>query len=113
MPSPLARALIGAAALAASLIPVSTAFADARDFTLINGSSETVAFVHVSEASAATWGPDILGTGVLLAGEQADVTFTGGPDSCTYDIKIVDLAGREAVIFDLDLCSTFTVTYRD
>jgi hypothetical protein len=92
-------------------IGVPLASADQRDFTLINGSSSTITQVYVEKSELNTWGEDVLGTGVLPAGDSVDIHFSGyDADECMFDIKVIASGGQEGFLYGIDLCSTSTVT---
>src|SRR3712207_5253889 len=44
----------------------STAFADPRDFTLINNTGQVITEVYVSPSNQTDWGEDVLGRDVLM-----------------------------------------------
>lgn len=90
-----------------------TAHADPRDFTLINGHpTVTLTQVYVSPSSQQDWGDDVLGQAVLAPGESVFIYFTRfTPDSCAYDIRVTYQDGEEGYLYNVDLCSTDTVTF--
>jgi hypothetical protein len=77
---------------------------------VINNSGDTVFYIYISPSTSPLWGPDQLGTGVLLSG--ASVTYTDMPPD-TYDIRIEfeNLAPRETYGFIVaaGLVATFTL----
>ena len=109
---PLLALMMMALAVAASS---GHARADQRDFTLINGSaSVTIMHVYVSASDLNDWGEDVLGQDVLLPGESVTILFSGfdGEEgTCLYDIRVVGQGGEEGVLYQIDLCSTDTVTF--
>ena len=111
---PLTRLIALCAALVLLLPAGAVAAADPRDFQLVNDTADTIYFVYVSPADAESWGEDVLGDEVLLAGESRTITFEGffeDPETatCLYDIKVESADGQEAVLYDVDLCATSTV----
>ena len=90
-----------------------TAHADPRDFTLVNTHpTVTLTRVYVSPSSQQDWGDDVLGQAVIGPGESAFIYFTNfTADTCSYDIKVVYEDGDEGYLYNVDLCSTDTVTF--
>jgi hypothetical protein len=105
----LAGLLTTSALFAATLTP---AFADQRDFTLVNDAPLTIANLYVSPAEMNEWGGDILGDQVIPSGESASVTFDGNAaGDCNYDIMVRGQGGEEGVLFKVDLCSISVVRF--
>jgi hypothetical protein len=104
--APVAALAVGATLL---LTPHS-AFADQRDFTLVNRSSQTIRNVYVSASDHRSWEEDVLGSDVLLSGRRLNIRFSGG-GGCIYDLRIVTMSGSEATRYGMNLCTTTTVTY--
>jgi hypothetical protein len=95
-------------------IAAQSVFADPRDFTLINSSSVTLTSVYVSPSDAKGWEEDVMGRDVLPAGDSVDISFAKAKTGvCLYDVKVVGLAGEVGILYDIDLCSTSTVTFSD
>ena len=84
--------------------------ADARDFTLVNGSPVVLVNLYISGADENNWGDDVLGTDVLSTDSSVPITFTGG-GGCQYDIMVRGQGGEEGYLYKVDLCSTTTVTF--
>ncbi len=109
--SVLALALVFATAIGVSAAPV--AQSDIRDFTLHNHTSWDFMHVHVSPAYSDSWGPDILGTDVLSAGQDLDVHFPGALETCSYDIKVDGFGDQSGEMYNVDLCTTRSVEFTD
>lgn len=92
-----------------------SASADPRDFTLVNGTSDTTFIdVYVSPSSSDDWEDDVLGQDVLLPGDSTDINFVGfNTNTCIYDIKVVGKDGSTGELDSVDLCNTTTVTFHD
>jgi hypothetical protein len=107
--------LTGIAALVMVAAPQATR-ADERNFTLINASpSVVITHVYVSAATTNDWEEDILGRDVLDPGDSVDILFSrydGEGGQCLYDIKVVGDGGQEGVLYNVNLCTTETVTFR-
>lgn len=102
------------AMLALLVIAVSAApaFADPRDFTLINNTGQVITEVYVSPSNQTDWGEDVLGRDVLMPTETVDITFQRfTPGDCLYDIKVITETGAEGELSQVNLCETTTVTF--
>ncbi len=106
-------ALPAAIALLAALWAM-PAFADPRDFNVVNGTSVVLTHVFVSPSDIVDWGDDIMGRDVLNPAETVNVTFGKfDGNSCLYDVKVVGQAGESGVMYKVDLCSVTTVTFTE
>ena len=83
------------------------------NFTLYNETSKSIQYLYVSAARSNTWGPDILGSGVLRSGAYTRITFPNqtSESRCIYDIKVV-FADRTKSIDRYNLCQTDSITVR-
>src|ERR1700716_3641003 len=98
-------ALPAAIALLAALWAI-PAFADPRDFTVVNSTSVILTHVFVSPSDTAEWGDDIMGRDLLNPDETVSVTFGKFDiDSCLYDVKVLGQQGQTGVLYKVDLCS--------
>ena len=99
------------AALALAVLSTAApAFADPRDFDLINRTGSTISEVYVSAANQMDWGEDVLGSNILKTGQKLTIKFdrfTAG--DCIYDVKVVLDSGDERS-GQFNLCQTSTVT---
>jgi hypothetical protein len=109
----LAQRLVGVAmALVMVGFSVTAAFADPRDFTLINATGRAIHQVYVGPSNQVDWGDDILGADILPDGATVGIKFqrfTQG--DCLYDIKVVTEDGAEGELDQVNLCETDTVTF--
>jgi len=105
--------LTGVSASLLAMVMIQNAFAaDPRDFVLNNNSAVDLAFVYVSPTATDDWGDDILGSGLLPAGQSADVTFKRfDGETCSYDIKVMGVGGEEGYLYKVDLCTVSRVTF--
>ena len=93
-------------------VTASTAFADPRDFTLVNNTGSVISEVYVSPSNLTDWGEDVLGRDVLLPGENVDIVFQKfTPGNCLYDVKVITDEGNEGELDQVNLCETHTVTF--
>jgi len=105
---------IAGAMLAMALVlgSVSTAFADPRDFVLINGTGTIISEVYVSASNLTKWGEDILGRDVLMPDENVTINFGKFSEGdCLYDIKVITDEGAEGQLTQVNLCTKNTVTF--
>ena len=99
-------------ALALVISSFSTAFADPRDFVLINNTGRILHQVYVSPSNVTDWGDDIMGRDVLMPGETVTITFAKFTQGdCFYDIKVITEDGAEGQLNQVNLCETNTVTF--
>jgi hypothetical protein len=105
--------LVGALlALVMVVVSTSTAFADPRDFTLINGTGQIIEQVYVAPSNLDDWGDDILGIDILEAGQSVNISFQRYTEGdCYYDIKVITGSGAEGELNQVNLCETTTVTF--
>jgi hypothetical protein len=87
-------AVLGAGAVAAGC--------DDADATLSveNRSDYAIIEIHVTPVGKASWGPNLIDGDVLRPGESVVL----GADCGTYDALLVDEAGVDCQIHDIDLC---------
>lgn len=105
---------IGAAALAvAAITAAESQAAGQQDFAVVNATGYAISELYVSPSASSNWDEDILGRDVLPEGDQTDITFDRGEDTCIWDLKVVyDDDGSSAEWGGLDLCSISVVTLR-
>jgi hypothetical protein len=104
-------AVVAALAIA-TVTTTAPAFADVRDFELINNTGQTIQQVYVSPSKDDDWGDDILGNDVLPAGRRVNITFGRFAEAaCYYDIKVITESGAEGRLDDVNLCEISTVTF--
>lgn len=85
------RRMLALVALLVGLTAAGTAQAQNR-FWLENHSNTTIREAYVSSSRVDVWGPDILGSGVLPAGQRVWVTPSFG--DCVLDVRVVYMDGR-------------------
>lgn len=68
--------------------------------TVYNDSDFVIQELYLTEVDSPTWGPDLLGSDVLLPGEAIEL----GLDCDYYDALVVDETGLECEILGIDLC---------
>ncbi|MBP0446526.1 Tat pathway signal protein [Roseomonas sp. SSH11] len=101
------RAMFVAFAL---LLGLAAAPAEAQNrFWLVNNTGDTIQTAHVSPSRLSNWGPDILGNGVLPAGNRVYVTPNFG--DCTLDVRVTFSSGREETRMGLNACSLNTIAF--
>src|SRR6185436_865514 len=65
-----------------------------------NRSDFSIVEIHVTSVGASTWGPNLIAGDVLAPGES----LTLGVSCGFYDALLVDAAGVDCQLHDLDLC---------
>ena len=105
-----------AAAFGAIALSLSTTAALAQseqDFTLVNGTEYVIDEVYVAPNTGKTWGPDIMGDGVLDAGASKLVKFRSGTSHCLYNMRVKWADGTNSEwSTDFDLCTINKITLR-
>ncbi len=76
---------------------------DGLDSSLVISNESTYSFIEInlSPIDHVAWGADLLGTDVLVPGEQLE---TSGIPCGTYDIRIIDEDNDMCVLDTVDLC---------
>lgn len=106
------RRIIAAAALAATFVS-SPAWADKRDFRLLNRTGNTVREVYVSPTRANDWEEDILDVDTLADEQHVDISFDDdGRKTCMYDLKLVYNDGESEEWDKINLCEVSKITVR-
>ncbi len=96
-----------AAAFAALTLAAAPAVAQTTDpvnFTLNNGTAETLVTLQISESGNNSWGEDILGSDTVEAGGSADVTINDDLADCEYDIRATFTDGSTLDERGINLC---------
>lgn len=83
-----------------------------RDVSMVNGTKETIYYIYWTNVGVNGWGDDKLGSGILSAGQQWNVTVDDGSGACRFDIKAVTAGGREIIRRDVDVCSVYTIDFK-
>ena len=100
-------------ALTVMTLSVSPAFADPRDFELVNGSGRDIAEIYVAPSNLDDWGDNLIPEGkVLPNGNAVPIAFKRFTEGdCYYDVKVVTTDGGEGELNQVNLCETTTVTF--
>jgi len=103
-------AALATAALCLGL-QASAALAQARqDFSLANRTGYTINELYIGPVTSKTWGPDVLGAGVLTDGREVDIQFQGQSSECFWDLKVVYDDGDTTEWENVNLCRISRVT---
>ena len=102
------RRMILALALLVAAFAATPAQAQNR-FFLVNSSAETIQEAYVSSSRVQSWGPDILGQGVLPSGNRVWVTPTFG--DCILDVRVVYAGGRSEERRGMNACAINTIAF--
>ncbi len=101
--------LLGLMLLAAAAA-MSPAAAQAQNrFWLVNESGRVIERAFVSSSRVPDWGPDILGTSVLPAGQRVWVTPNFG--DCVLDIRVTYQGGGEETRMQVNACGLSQVAF--
>jgi hypothetical protein len=100
-------------ALMLAVASVSTAFADPRDFQLVNNSGRDIQEIYVVASNIDDWGDNLIPAGkVFPNGNTVPIAFQRYTEGdCYYDIKVVTTDGAEGEMNQVNLCETTTVTF--
>ncbi|WBQ10280.1 hypothetical protein L2D01_00575 [Hyphomonadaceae bacterium ML37] len=103
---------IAAGVFASACLVLAPAYAEDINYALHNETSYVVTEFYTSPANDNEWGGDLLGNGVLGAGESASVTIADGSDQCVYDFRFVFEDGDVVEDFGVDICelAEYTLT---
>jgi hypothetical protein len=102
------RALLAALAMLVTGLAAAPAEAQNR-FWLVNNTGDTIESAYVSPSRLSNWGPDILGSGVLPAGNRVFVTPNFG--DCNLDVRVRFAGGREETRMGTNACSLSTIAF--
>ena len=110
----LSRQALGALlALSVVAVSTSTAFADPRDFELVNNTGSDIEEIYVGPSNQVDWGDNLVPDGKILPhGNTVPINFKRFVQGdCLYDIKVVTTDGDEGELSQVNLCETSTVTF--
>ena len=93
-----------AAALTATLLMATSAFAEDLAFLVVNETSADLVEFNVSPASSSDWEGNLLQGGYLAPDYEADVYIEDGLTTCVYDIRGAVDDGSSVEDYGLDLC---------
>ncbi len=82
-----------------------------RDISIVNDTGETIMYLYWSNVAANDWGEDRLGSGVLAAGLNWNVTVDDASGACRFDFKARLASGREIERRNVDVCAVYTVQF--
>jgi len=95
------------------VMSATTAFADPRDFDLINNTEADIEEIYVGPSNQVDWGENLVPDGKILPhGNKVPINFKRfNAGDCLYDIKVVTVDGEEGELNQVNLCETTTVTF--
>jgi S1-C subfamily serine protease len=102
--------VITAAAIALTGLATSASAQSDTAFTLVNRSSETITSAYVSPEKQKKWGRDILGSGVLRAGQQIKVEPPRN-QGCIFDVRVNYGAERYEERYRQNLCTISEIVF--
>ena len=90
-----------------------TALAGSQDFTLVNGTGQTIREIYLSPSSSSEWiYQDELGRKVLRPGQDIFLDFDPRDNVQYWDVKVVYENGNEDYWIGLDLYRIYSLTIR-
>lgn len=90
-----------------------TALAGSQDFTLVNGTGQTIREIYLSPTSSSEWiYQDELGRKVLRPGQEIFLDFDPRDNVQYWDVKVVYENGNEDYWIGLDLYRIYSLTIR-
>jgi hypothetical protein len=94
-------------------VSVTTAFADPREFELVNNTGLDISEVYVGPSNEVDWGDNIIPEGKILPhGNAVPIAFQRFVEGdCLYGVKVVTVNGQEGELNQVNLCETTTVTF--
>ena len=100
-------------ALTVVVLTAAPAYADPRDFKLINMTGKALVEIYVSPSNLDDWGDNLLTeTQFLPHGNEVPIAFKRFTEGdCYYDVKVVAEDGSEGELNQVNLCETNTVTF--
>ncbi|WP_282120410.1 hypothetical protein [Ruegeria atlantica] len=102
-----------AAALAATVLMATSAFAEDLEFLVVNDSSADLVEFNVSPASSDSWEGNLLRGGYVAPDYEIDVVIADGLTTCVYDIRGAFDDGSSAEDFGLNLCDLGEYVFTD
>jgi hypothetical protein len=84
-----------------------------RRIRIINNSSKPIYHFYASNIDRTNWEEDILGTKVLLPGQQTTINIDDGSGHCLYDFKAVLSDQRSATTRSVNVCTQSSWTVVD
>ena len=84
-----------------------------RKVRVENGGSVTISNLYASPVTSKTWEEDLLGQGVIPAGQSRLANIDNGTAECSYDLKAVLVGGRQVVRRTVNVCAVTKWVIRD
>ncbi len=103
------RLVIGLAAAIALFSSI--AFADDRNFTVINSTGYDIKGLYINPPGDNVFNDNEL-SGVLGEGNKFDVKFSGADKGCTWNMKVTWTDNSSSIFRGLDLCKISNVTLK-
>lgn len=89
--------------------PAGGADATDQNFTIRNGTGQTINELYVSAVSSEDWEEDVLGRDTLPDGETAQIGFARQESQCNWDIRVVFENDQSLEERNVNLCQTATI----
>ncbi|MCL6250055.1 hypothetical protein M3P36_03190 [Altererythrobacter sp. KTW20L] len=92
--------------------PRASADGNNRNVSFANQGKETIFYIYWRNIAASGWSADQLGSSILSAGDSWQTTVDDGSGACRFDFRAVTAGGREMVVNDFNVCTSYTITFR-
>src|SRR3712207_5184269 len=106
---PMRALLVAVLTLAATLFGGAAPAEAQNRFWLVNGTGAQINEAYVSPSRLSNWGPDILGQGVLPAGQEGWVTTNFG--DWRLDVRVRYANGGEETRMGVNACSLSRIVF--
>jgi len=106
------KKVIAALVIAVGSLMVLPAWADSRDFDLVNATGYPIKHVFIDQSSSDEWTDDILGRDILDNGETVSITFGQAEKGCKWDLKVIYTDDESAVWSGFNLCVINSITLK-
>ena len=84
---------------------------DVRQFVLHNHTSWDFMYIYASPSNSEYWGSDLLGSDVLMAGDDLRLDVPATLGTCSYDFRVEGFGGEADERFGVDLCKTTSLVF--
>jgi len=92
--------------------PRASADSNNRNVSFVNEGKESIFYIYWANIASSSWSADQLGSSTLPAGQSWQTTVDDGSGACRFNFRAVTAGGREMLVNDVNVCSTYTITFR-
>jgi hypothetical protein len=83
-----------------------------RSVSFVNEGKESIFYIYWSNIASSSWSADQLGSSTLPAGQSWETTVDDGSGACRFNFRAVTAGGREMLVNDFNVCTSYTITFR-